>query len=125
MFKDAVTWVEIPVANFERAKQFYSIIYDYMMPEVAMGPNRMGFLLFDQKGGGIGAAIVQGEGYTPTSEGAKVYLNGGSDLDIILNRVEEAGGKVIMPKMEITPELGCFGIFEDTEGNHISLHSMK
>lgn len=123
MLHHAVNWVEIPVLDFERAKKFYSAIYDYEMPEMMMGPQRMGFLLFDQQNGGIGAAIVQGEGYVPTSQGAKVYLNGGADLNTVLNRVVAAGGKVLMPKMLITPELGCFGMFEDTEGNHISLHS--
>lgn len=123
MFRDAITWVEIPVTDFERAKKFYSAIYDYDMPEMMMGPNRMGFLLYDQQAGGIGAAIVQGEGYVPTPNGAKVYLNGGSDLNTVMNRVESAGGKVLMTKMLISPDLGSFGIFEDTEGNHISLHS--
>lgn len=124
MLKDAINWVEIPVSDFDRAKTFYSSIYDYEMPEMQMGPQRMGFLLYDQQGGGIGGAIVYGEGYVPSSLGAKIYLNAGSDLDTVLNRVEAAGGKVIMPKTLITPELGNFGMFEDTEGNHVSLHSM-
>ena len=123
MTKNAVNWIEIPVADFERAKKFYSQIYDYEMPEMMMGPQRMGFLMYDQQGGGIGGAIVKGDGYVPAKSGPKVYLTGGNDLNTILNRVEKAGGKVILPKMNITPELGNFGIFEDTEGNHISLHS--
>ena len=123
MTKNAVNWIEIPVSDFERAKKFYSQIYDYEMPEMQMGPQRMGFLMYDQPGGGIGGAIVKGDGYVPAKSGPKVYLTGGNDLNTILNRVEKAGGKVILPKMNITPELGNFGIFEDTEGNHISLHS--
>lgn len=122
--KNAVNWVEIPVTDFDRAKKFYSTIYDFEMPDMEMGPNRMGFLLYDQ-GGGIGAAIVSGDGYTPSKDGVKVYLNGGVDLDIILARVEKAGGKVVLPKTQITPELGYFATFEDLEGNHISLHSMQ
>lgn len=125
MFQHAIKWAEIPVADFDRAKKFYSSIYDYEMPETMMGPHRMGFLLHDQQGLGIGAAIVQGEDYTPSNKGVKVYLNGGSDLNIVINRVEKAGGKIISPKMQITPELGCFASFEDSEGNHIYLHSMK
>lgn len=125
MFSNAITWAEIPVSDFDRAKKFYSAIYDYEMPEMMMGPNQMGFLLYDQQGGGIGAAIVKGDGYTPTKQGIKIYLNGGSDLNTVLNRVEKAGGKIVLPKMQITPELGHFAIFEDTEGNQISLHSMS
>lgn len=123
MQKDAINWVEIPVSDFERAKKFYSHIYNYEMPEMVMGPQRMGFLLYDQQNGGIGAAIVHGEGYVPSANGPRVYLNGGNDLSVILDRVEAAGGKVVVPKTNITPELGNFAAFMDSEGNFISLHS--
>jgi uncharacterized protein len=125
MFKHAITWAEIPVSDFARAKKFYSTIYDYEMPEMMMGPNQMGFLLYDQTNGGIGVAIVKGEGYVPTNQGVKIYLNGGSDLNTVLNRVKKAGGKVVLPKTQITPDMGHFGMFEDSEGNYISLHSIK
>lgn len=121
--KNALAWAEIPVADFNRAKKFYSTIYDFEMPEMMMGENQMGFLLYDQQGGGIGAAIVKGEGYSPSANGVKLYLNGGNDLNTVLNRVEAAGGKVIMPKVQISPELGAFAVFQDSEGNTISLHS--
>ncbi len=125
MLHNAINWFEIPVSDFNRAKKFYSAIYDYEMPEMMMGPNRMGFMLCDQEKGGIGGAIVSGEGYTPSAGGTKVYLNGGADLNTVLNRVEKAGGKVLLSKTPITPELGFFAAFQDTEGNHVSLHSMK
>ncbi|MFI5237574.1 MAG: VOC family protein [Ignavibacteriales bacterium] len=125
MIQNAINWVEIPVADFDRAKKFYSLIYDFDMPEMQMGPNRMGILLYDQPNGGIGGAIVQGQGYTPTTDGIKIYMNGGRDLNTVLNRVEKAGGKLIMKKIQITPELGFFATIQDTEGNIISLHSME
>ena len=125
IFKDAITWAEIPVSDFDRAKKFYSEIYDYEMPEMMLGPNRMGFLIYDQEGGGIGAAIVKGDGYIPGDQGLKVYLNGGVDISLVLNRVEKAGGKIIIPKVLISPELGSFATFEDSEGNQLSLHSIN
>lgn len=124
MIHNAINWFEIPVTDFDRAKTFYSTIYDFEMPEMPMGPLRMGFLLHDRDNGGIGGAIVHGDGYTPATNGAKVYLNGGSDLDLVLNRVHGAGGKVILPKTPIGDgSFGHIGIFEDSEGNHVSLHS--
>jgi hypothetical protein len=125
MIKNIVNWIEIPVHDFDRAKKFYSTIYDYEMPEMMMGPNRMGFLLYDQPGGGIGGAIVKGDGYEPTVKGVRVYLSAGKDCNTVLNRIEKAGGKVTMSKTLIAPELGYFAAFEDTEGNFISLHSMN
>lgn len=124
MLKDAINWFEIPVTDFERAKAFYCAIFDFEMPETMM-QNRMGFFLYDMEGSNIGGAIVQGEGYIPSKLGAKIYLNAGNDLNVVLNRIENAGGKIINPKSIITPELGYIALFEDTEGNHVFLHSMN
>lgn len=121
----SINWFEIPVLNFERAKQFYSRLYDYEMHETTINSERMGFLPTDPELNGIGGAIVQGPGYLPTSLGVKVYLNGGTDLQNVLNHVVEAGGNIITPKTIINEKHGYFAVFEDTEGNHISLHSMK
>ncbi|MDP3914852.1 MAG: VOC family protein [Bacteroidota bacterium] len=122
---NSINWFEIPVQNFERAKEFYSRIYDYEMHEMMMGPLRMGLLPMDPDSQGVGGAIVQGDGFVPTALGTKVYLNGGKDLLTVLNRVIVAGGEIITPKTLITEEIGYYSVFEDTEGNHISLHSME
>lgn len=125
MPKNAIVWAEIPVLNFDRAKEFYAKLLDGNIYEQYMGPLRMGFLPMDAGSDGVGGAIVQGDGYTPSSLGTRVYLNAGDDLKPMLNRVEIVGGKVILPKTLITDEIGFFAIFEDTEGNHVCLHSKK
>ncbi len=122
---NSINWFEIPVLNFDRAKEFYSRIYDYEMHEMMMGSLRMGFLPMDTESQGVGGAIVQGDGFVPTALGTKVYLNGGNDLLTVLNRVIAAGGEIILQKTKINDEIGYYAVFEDTEGNHISLHSMK
>ncbi len=121
---NAISWAEIPVMNFERARKFYSEIFDFDMPEMQMGPNRMGLLRYDREKGGIGAAIVQGMGYVPTISGMKVYLHAGKDLKVVLDRVEAANGRIVHPKTQIAPEMGFFATIEDSEGNHVNLHSM-
>ena len=57
-------------------------------------------------------------------KGALLYLNGGEDLSVPLNRVEGAGGKVLQEKTSIGGN-GFMAIFGDTEGNRIALHSVK
>ena len=42
-----------------------------------------------------------------------------------LNRVETAGGTIVLGKKQISPEIGYFAIIVDTEGNRIYLHSMN
>jgi predicted enzyme related to lactoylglutathione lyase len=123
-FKNAVSWFEIPVANFERAKTFYQKIFDFEMPEMDMSGIRMGILLHDRDGGGVGGAICFGEGYKPAgADGPKIYLTASPDLNAVLNRVEAAGGKVILPKTEIAPDMGHFAFFSDSEGNVVGLYS--
>jgi predicted enzyme related to lactoylglutathione lyase len=121
---NSINWFEIPANDFDRAKNFYSKIFDYEMTDMQMGDTRMGFLPHDQ-GTGVGGAICFGPYYTVSKEGPKVYLNGNPDLNVVLNRVESAGGKIIVPKEHIPPDFGYFAKFEDTEGNHIYLHSMS
>ncbi|MBC8006378.1 MAG: VOC family protein, partial [Verrucomicrobia bacterium] len=43
----------------------------------------------------------------------------------VLDRVIAAGGEVITHKTKINDEYGYYAVFEDPEGNHISLHSPK
>jgi len=122
----AINWFEIPVSDFDRAKKFYENIFEYEMPENQMGPARMGFLLYDFKSGGRGGAIVHNpDFYTPSKNGSLIYLNCEPDLQLILNKVEEAGGKITKQKEEVGPNLGFWALIEDTEGNRVALHSMK
>jgi predicted enzyme related to lactoylglutathione lyase len=120
---NSINWVEIPVLNFDRAKKFYSKIYEYEMYEETIAGCRMGFLPMDRESQGVGGAIIQGHGYVPSSLGSRVYLNGGQNLLNVLNRVEGAGGEIVVSKTKISDEIGYFAVFEDTEGNHVALHS--
>lgn len=123
-FKNAISWFEIPVADFERAKTFYQKIFDFEMPVMEMEGIHMGILLHDRDGGGVGGTICFGEGYKPAgSDGPKVYLTAGDDLNTVLGRVESAGGKVILPKTEIAPGMGHFAFLSDSEGNVVGLYS--
>jgi predicted enzyme related to lactoylglutathione lyase len=123
MLDNSLTWFEVPATDFDRAKKFYSTIYDYQMPEAMVGPVRMGFFLYEQQLGRVGGAICFGQGYIPSQQGTLAYLNGGSDLNVVLSRVEKAGGKILLPKTLIAPEHGYFARFLDTEGNLMALHS--
>jgi uncharacterized protein len=39
--------------------------------------------------------------------------------------VETAGGRVVMPKTQISPDIGYMAFFADSEGNRVALHSQK
>ena len=123
---NALNWFEIPVTDFSRGKKFYETIFDYQMPEMAMGPVHMGFFLYDQPGGKAGGAICKSDIHTPSDKGSLIYLNCQPDLQVMLDRVEGAGGKILVPKTRISAEqeLGYWAMILDTEGNKVALHSM-
>lgn len=121
--QNLINWFEIPAKDISRAKKFYRTILGLEMNETEMFGTKMAF--FPTDGSNVSGAIVQGDDYSPSTEGALVYLNGGSNLETALVKVEGAGGKVIVPKTQISPEMGYFAMFLDTEGNKIALHSIN
>ncbi len=120
---NAINWFEIPVTDFTRAKKFYETILGAEIMEVPFPIGKYGMLPADMEKG-VGGGIVQGEGFEPSDKGTIVYLNGGDDLSGSLSRVEQAGGKIVMPKTSIGQN-GFMALFIDTEGNKVALHSMK
>jgi predicted enzyme related to lactoylglutathione lyase len=123
---NALNWFEIPVSDFERGKKFYETIFDYQMPESTMGNVQMGFFLYDFQNGKVGGAICKSEMHKPSQEGSLIYLNCQPDLQIVLDRVGNAGGKIIHQKTKISEEqnLGYWASIIDSEGNKVALHSM-
>lgn len=79
----------------------------------------------DNMSTGVGGALVYSDGFhTPSAtEGPLIYLNANPDVQIVLDRVASAGGRVIVPKTQISPEYGYMAAFIDSEGNRIALHS--
>ncbi len=118
---NTLNWFEIPVGNMERATTFYGAIFEITLKSDPAMPGYHMAMFPDQ--GGVGGALLQGEGYTPSLSGSLVYLNGGEDLSHVLNRIEGAGGKVLQAKTSIGKN-GFMAYFEDTEGNKVGLHSM-
>jgi predicted enzyme related to lactoylglutathione lyase len=122
---NALNWFEIPVTDFDRAKKFYEVIFNYQMPENTMGPARMGFFLHDTNAGKVGGAIVHNPSfYSPSDNGSLIYLNCQPDLQVVLDKVTDAGGTVLTNKTEVAPGLGYWALIKDTEGNRVALHSM-
>lgn len=124
-FKNAISWFEIPSSDLARAQQFYETIFNLKLNPIDL-PNiqmRM-FPIEDMMG--VGGAIVNSGGFHKPSltDGPLIYLNGNPDVQTILDRVEAAGGKIMVPKTEISPDYGFMAVIIDTEGNRIGLHSV-
>ncbi len=122
MTRNALGWFEIPVTDFDRARKFYSAIFDFEMPVYEFGPDgKMGVLLHEQ-GKGVGGAIFSSPKHrvAPNESGTIVYLDTTPDMDTVLRRITEAGGRITMPKMSV-PGTGAYAVFIDSEGNQVGL----
>lgn len=108
-----------PVVHFEiigrdgkRLQEFYSQLFHWHVD----ADNPMNYGVVDTHGeGGIGGGIAQGDGESRVTFYIQV-----DDPQAYLNRVEEMGGKTIVPVTEI-PNMVTFAQFSDPEGNVIGL----
>ena len=68
-------------------------------------------------------ALAQSENHTPAASGTTVFF-ACDDVNDQLDRVENLGGQVVVPKTSIG-EYGFISHVMDSEGNKIALHSPK
>ena len=120
----AVNWFQIPATDAARARAFYETVCGVELREIMPGGRmRMWGFPADPARGEVGGAIVCGEGAVPSATGTMVFLDGGADLQVMLDRVEGAGGRILAPKTKIDDETGHFAVIADTEGNTVGLYS--
>lgn len=119
--KSFVSIFEIPATEVSRAVDFYQAILDIKIEKMDMPEMQMG--IFPYEGQMVTGVIIKAEGYQPSADGITIYLNGGDNLQVILDKVEKNGGKILIPKTLHADESGYFAIFLDSEGNKLGLHS--
>ena len=123
--KNAISWFEIPATDLDRAQKFYETIFVVKLNPLDLPNIKMRMFPIEDMNG-VGGAVVDSGGFhkPSTTDGPLIYLNGNPDVQQVLNKVEEAGGQVMVPKTEISPEYGYMAVIIDTEGNRIGLHSV-
>jgi len=119
---NAINWFEIPALDIARAKKFYETIFEIKMEEMQMPDMKYAMFPFDPKVSKVSGGLAQSPYHVPSATGSIIYLNANPDLQLVLDRVEKAGGKVTMPKTSIG-ENGFMAFFTDTEGNGMAVHS--
>jgi predicted enzyme related to lactoylglutathione lyase len=122
---DKVVHFEIPVDDRERAKEFYSSIFDWDTIDSDMG----GGMIYTSA-----RTVATDENQMPKEPGA---INGGimnrtkdtptpvitiqvDSIDETLKKVDAEGGKTVQSRTEI-PNMGAFAYFKDSEGNTLGL----
>lgn len=124
-FKNVISWFEIPSKDLDRAQKFYETIFGITMIKMDTPNLQMRIFPMEDRMGVGGAICYSKDFYTPSlTDGPLIYLTANPDVQNILNKVEEAGGKILVPKTQISPEYGYMAVISDTEGNRIALHSI-
>ena len=121
-----VGWFEIPVQDMDRAIKFYEEVFECKLNKQVMGDLQMAWFPWEESEKGAGGSLVyHKEFYQPSDKaGALIYFSS-EDCAVELDRVEKAGGKVSIPKRMIAPDIGYMGVFFDSEGNRVAIHSRK
>lgn len=124
---NAISWFEIPATDIDRAQKFYEAVFNIQLQPMDFQGTKMRMFPIDDPMKGIGGTLVQESTgfYKPSAtDGPLIYLNGNPDVQIFLDRIEPAGGKILVPKTTISDEYGDMAVFLDTEGNRIALHNI-
>jgi predicted enzyme related to lactoylglutathione lyase len=121
---NSLNWFEIPATDLSRAQKFYETVFGIEMspmPEM-MGMKMTGFPA-EMGNGKANGALAQSPQHKPATDGVVIYLNANPKIQPVVDRVEAAGGKVVMPPMEISPEIGKMAFIIDSEGNKVGIHA--
>lgn len=123
-----LTWFEIPVLDTERARKFYEFIFDIQMTTRAFPETDEELTFFPYNpeviqatSGRVTGVLSRSDKSKPSKEGTLVYINASPDIQAVLNKAGEAGGKVILPRTQMNA--GFIAVILDSEGNRIGLHA--
>ena len=117
MTKWNIVHIEIPSANLEASGKFYEALFGWKITPVP----EMNYVLWESAEGPGGGFNPLGEGSQPGN--VLIYVDS-ADIEADLRNAEALGGKVIVPKSDISG-VGWFGIFADPTGNRIALYTSK
>ena len=116
--KHSIAWFEIPVSNLEKSIKFYETILGQKLRRMDVGDEKFGILPHEE----VGGTLVEEIGYRAPENGTIIYLDGGNNLESILNKVPKAGGKIIKEKTNIDGEHGYYAWFKDLDGNRLGIY---
>jgi uncharacterized protein len=111
------THFEIPADDPDRAKAFYSGLFEWSFADPIPGLD--GYHLFTTPVGqeGMGGAIGKRGENAPGQLRTYVHVD---SVEASLQKVTELGGTIVEARAEV-PGQGWYGVFRDTEGNEIAL----
>lgn len=118
-----IAYVELPVADLDRAMAFYTAVFGFALERQTIDGYDMALFPAAEGAAGASGALVKGDVYVPGKTGPIVYF-GVTDIDAVIARAKARGAKILYDKKDV----GAFGFvaeIEDSEGNRIALNAPK
>jgi len=120
---DKVSWFEIPADDVQRASAFYNSVFGWNMSDMG-GGSLMAITTpaADAQGTPKEPGAINGD-ISPRSEGfdKPLVVIETTDIDARIKSVEEAGGKIVLPRKDIAEMGMAWAIVSDTEGNNVGI----
>jgi predicted enzyme related to lactoylglutathione lyase len=113
MGRPVVHW-EFWSGDPEKVSDFYAKVFDWEVRHIP----ELNYRLVEPGEGGIGGGIMKPQ-QGPWPGNMALYIDV-DDLDTYCKKIEEAGGKVVVERMDV-PEVGSFSLFEDPDGRVLGL----
>ncbi len=120
-------WFEVPYDDQNRAQKFYTDVFGWQinkMPDMdyhmAVTTESDPKTMMPKSPGAINGGMLKKDPTGPYP----VLVIGVSSVDEHIKKIEDAGGKVVMPKMNVG-EMGIYARVSDPEGNIIGIWESK
>jgi uncharacterized protein len=114
MANNQVAWYEVVGRDGEKLRGFYGDIFGWQF-QMPPGMDEVDYGMTDSSQTGIGGGI----GTSPSGNGHAIFYIEVDDPQGTLDRIEAAGGSVVMPVTEMP--MVTFAQFKDPEGNVVGL----
>jgi uncharacterized protein len=105
------SWIDLTTTDLDAAREFYSNLFGWTT-RITQEPEAQGYTLFLKDGKQVAGA---GPAMAPDQPPSWTMYVATDDIQAVTAKVEGAGGKVIMPPMDVLDE-GRIAAFIDTTG---------